>query len=351
MLYGHIRYVNCVVYSPNGRYIASGSDDGSVRIWNAITGALEHVFIDKTDQVFSVEYSADGNHIIVCRGLLHSRTVIINAVTGAVECMFPDAKLAACSPDGKHMVIVHSDNVSHRCPVRIWNIERAVFEATLFNTNTRHINAMVYSPDGVHVAFGIDSAVQIWNVETGLRDHVLIGHTNDVIALAYSPDGQHLISCGGHTICIWNTQTGELENLLPERFNGASCAAYSPDGSAVATGDFNGVLYLWGVGADLRKLGATASKLHVLACHARVPCEGQEQASVIARKVIDSYAETLNAMIMQEVDWRAVQQFYLEYQKELSDDVLLRDSVSAYIQERCTGASSSGSYSSSHDSK
>jgi WD40 repeat protein len=165
---GHSGWVVSVAYSPDGKHIVSGSNDKTVRIWDAETGAA------------------------VCDPLLgHS---------GRVDSV-------AYSPDGKHIVSGSGDKT-----VRIWNAETGAAVCDPPPGHSGWVVSVAYSPDGKHIVSGSnDKTVRIWNAETGAAVcDPLLGHSSCVYSVAYSPDGKHIVSgSGDNTVRIWDADTSD----------------------------------------------------------------------------------------------------------------------------------------------
>ena len=107
VLRGHTDCINSVAISPDGKYIASASDDETIRIWNTSTGkALGKPFQGHTDSVMSVTFSPDGKRIVSGS---NDRTVRIwdvetgTAVGGPFQGHRCGVTSVAFSPDGKHI--------------------------------------------------------------------------------------------------------------------------------------------------------------------------------------------------------------------------------------------------------
>ena len=65
LLVGTLVSIHSIAYSPDSRAVASGGDDGTVRFWNASTGALRHTITGHTNEVNTVAYSPDGNTLAI----------------------------------------------------------------------------------------------------------------------------------------------------------------------------------------------------------------------------------------------------------------------------------------------
>jgi len=158
-LTGHSDRVWSVVYSPDGRYLASGSMDKTIKIWEVATGKELRTLTGHSDWVWSVVYSPDGRYL-------------------------------ASGSDDK--------------TIKIWEVAMGKELLTLTG-HSEVVRSVVYSPDGRYLASGSqDKTIKIWEVATGKELRTLTGHSQTVFSVAYSPDGRYLASgSGDRTIKIW----------------------------------------------------------------------------------------------------------------------------------------------------
>jgi WD40 repeat protein len=98
--------------------------------------------------------------------------------------------------------------------------------------------------------FGRDTAIRVWDVETGKEIGQLAGHTKGTFCVAVSPDGKQAISCGqDETIRLWDLEAGKQSRTIPGEFKYLHAVAYLPDGKRAVSGGWQGHLRLW----DLEK--------------------------------------------------------------------------------------------------
>ncbi|KAG8752080.1 hypothetical protein FRC12_012133 [Ceratobasidium sp. 428] len=202
---GHTNDVNSVCYSSDGAYIASGSYDKTIRIWDARTSKpVGQPLTDHTSDVYSVAYSPDGAYI--ASGSQDNTIRVWDAHTG--------------KPVGQPLT-------GHPGPV--WSV--------------------AYSPDGAYIASGtVDKTIRIWDARTGEPvGQPLTGHTDRVYSVAYSPDGAYIAS-GSYdkTIRIWDARTGKpVGQPLTGHTSSAWSVAYSPDGTYIASGSWDSTIRIW----------------------------------------------------------------------------------------------------------
>ena len=166
--------VECVTFSPDGNTLASGTWDGTVQLWNVLTG----------------KYIATPKHKE-------------NAATSSV----------AFSPDGNTLIsgyryAYNPDRKRYEMTLGFWNVATANYKGT-FKGKTPNISSVAFSPDGSTVASGSkDTTIRLWDVTTRQQLAVLKEHTGGINGLEFSPDGSILASGGGYkdnTIRFWDS--------------------------------------------------------------------------------------------------------------------------------------------------
>ncbi len=233
-LEGHTDSVNAVAWSPDSKYIASGSSDKTVRVWDAATGKLLRTLEGHNWSVLSVAWSPDGKYI--ASGSSDEIVRVWDATTGSLLRTLEGHKnwvsSVAWSPDGTKIASGSLDET-----VKVWNVTTDRLLMTLKN-HTDCVNAVAWSPDSKYIASGSsDYAVRVWNATTGKLLRTLEGHTAYVSSVTWSPDGKYIASgSGDNTVRVWNAATGILLMPLEGHSSPVRSVAWSPDGKYIASG-------------------------------------------------------------------------------------------------------------------
>jgi WD40 repeat protein len=204
---GHSDSIRNVMFSPNSLQLASGSFDRTVRLWDVTTaGAAPNLTASQSDKVQSVAFSPDGSRVI--SGGNFGTVRQYDGATGDYgpwdSCEF-NIDIIVFSPDGRRIAAAGWSE-----DIRTWNIDTGVDEYVL-QGHSDWVYSLVYSPDSQWIASGgYDKTVRLWYACSGASGLVLSGHDDVVYAVAFSPCGLQLVSGSEDgTIRVWDVGTGE----------------------------------------------------------------------------------------------------------------------------------------------
>src|SRR5215216_4104660 len=233
--------VNGVAFSPDGKHLATASDDETARVWDTESGD-EVGRMDHGDKVKEVAFSPDGKDLVT---VSDDKTARIWDLSSEVERMALEGKVngVAFSPDGKHLATASKDRTA-----RIWDLS-SEDEVTPPMTHADKVNGVAFSPDGKHLAtVSDDKTTHVWDAESG--DEVTprrMTREKPVHKVAFSPDGKYLATAGREKSArLWDVDSGDnvADISHEDTVNGA---AFSPDGKylATASNDKTARVQLW----------------------------------------------------------------------------------------------------------
>jgi WD40 repeat protein len=258
---GHSDNVNAVAWSPsNGLYIASASDDQTVRVWDVKTGTDRNSYTGHQDSVYDIAWSPDGQRIASAS---RDRTIQVwSALQGSNNTLETYRSRKATehavswSPNlngqAQYIASGGSDNA-----VRVWQPDNGS-NVFVFRQHGDSVQAVAWSLNGQYVASGgDDQTVMVWSPLSsgdGGNDNNSVPpivtynhHGNSVLAVAWSPDGKYIASASAdNTVQVWSALTGGSPFVTYRGHQDAvNAVAWSPDGKRVVSASNDGTVQIW----------------------------------------------------------------------------------------------------------
>ncbi|MEN8136001.1 MAG: hypothetical protein ABFS18_10790 [Thermodesulfobacteriota bacterium] len=217
---GHSQRINTVAYSPNGKMIASGSGDNTVKTWYASNGRDIHSYKAGKNDVLAVSWSPDSDYI--------------------------------------------ASGLSWDSNILVWNTSRDKLVKTL-DGHGDWVTAVLYSPSGRNIISGSkDGSIRIWDSGSGKETSMFReAWWGEIRELAISGDGSYLAGATeNNSVVIWYVASGKLLNVLAGHSGRVNGVAFSTDGRLIVSGGVDGTVRLWNTtgGADPKALFGLAVK-------------------------------------------------------------------------------------------
>jgi WD40 repeat protein len=247
--------VTSVSFSPDGKTLASGSYDKTVKLWNVESDKELKTLSGYSYSVRSVSFSPDSKTLAASGS--YDKTVKLWDVESGKELKtlsghFSDVWSVNFSPDGKTLASGSSDNT-----VKLWDMESGKELKTL-SGHSSYVTSVSFSPDGKTLASGsYDKTVKLWDLESGKELKTLSGHFSHVWSVSFSPDGKTLASgSSDNTVKLWDMESGKELKTLSGHFESVWSVSFSPDGKTLASGSSDNTVKLWDLesGKELKTL-------------------------------------------------------------------------------------------------
>ena len=199
---GHNNRVKSVAISSDNRYIASGSDDKTIKLWNIESGDLIKTFEDHKDWVNSVSISSDSRYI----------------VSGSID-----------------------------KTIKLWDIESGDLVKT-FECHSSRVNSVALSSDNRYIVSGnSDKTIKLWDIKSGELIKTFEGHENWVKSVALSSDNKYIISgSDDKTIKLWDTESGKIIKSFSNYYL-VNSVAISSDNRYIVLGSDDRSIKMWNI--------------------------------------------------------------------------------------------------------
>jgi len=261
---GHSGWVTSVAFSPDGKYILSGSSDNTLKLWGEISSGREiRSFEGHSDDVRSVAFSLDGKYALYGNSEVSKLWEISS---GRVIRVFRGRVLFANSttfgPDGKYVLSGGWGKTS------LWEISSG-HEIRSFKGHSSFVRSVAFSPNGeLALSGGDDQTMKLWDISSGREIRSFKGHSGDFKTVAFSPNGELALSGGeDSTLKLWEISSGREIRTFKGHSDDVNSIAFSPDGKYALSGSNDRTLRLWEIlsGYEIRLFKGHSSSVDSVA--------------------------------------------------------------------------------------
>jgi len=251
-LQGQTSPVRSLAFSSDGMVLAAGSDDGVIRLWNvgspagyaaAFPSNPYKVLPGHSDAVCSIAFSHDG--ALLASGSADGTIRLRNATTGedirTLEGHSWGVTCVAFSSDGR---LLASASLDKR--IMVWDVATGTCVHTL-SGHTGSVQSVAFDPSGTYLASGsTDHTAVLWWVTDGTPVRSFEGHDDEVSSVAFTPDGKVLVSASVDArIMCWDVASGGLIRTFPGHAGPIRSIAISGDGRLLASGSEDKTIRVW----------------------------------------------------------------------------------------------------------
>jgi len=256
--------VTALAFSRDGSRLAAGRQDRGLTVWEVATGRIFAHYTDQDGPVVFVDFCLDGKALVGCEGttVLWTRPLDQPGPRRLLPGVESQINSVCLSSDGRLLAAAARNQ-----PVIIWNLSAGTKER-FYLANNRSVDQVEFTPDNKSLILGCkDRQIRVWRfLDTPDLKRSLAGHQKEAWALTFSPDGSLLASgSDDHTIKLWDVDSERELLTLTGHSQTVTALAFFHEGDRLASVSLDGKVILWDLtrtGPDRRQVLASSSVLH-----------------------------------------------------------------------------------------
>ena len=251
---GHHGSVNAVAWSPDGKYISSASSDSTVQVWDALQtgeGSTSHItYRGHSGNLRTLAWSANSTRIASGGD---DRTVQVWDANNGTHLFTYSGHInqiwsVAWSPDNTRIASASVDQT-----VQVWSAMQSHQNVTsqnallIYKKHTNEVKAVAWSPDSKRVVSASnDRTIQVWDPTTGNHFLTYTGHTDVINSVAWTPSDRRIVSgAGDYSVRIWDASSEKQLFIFSRHQLAVHSVAWSPDKLRIASASDDWSVQVW----------------------------------------------------------------------------------------------------------
>lgn len=245
---GHFDYIATLAFSSDGKLLASGSRDKTIKLWNVSTGVELRTFIGHSEKISSLSFSPDGKLLasgshdgtFKLREIATGKTLLTQKHSNTDNTVLVNS--VAFSPDGKILASAAND-------IKLWNAATGEM-VRIIDIPTRHPSRDFYnlsfSPDGNNLLCIYDNSIKIWDVASGAEIKTVYKDSANEKFINITSVGEKFATVfNNKTLKIFDLNSQTEITTLNGEFDGINFVDFSLDGKSIATADDDNTVKIW----------------------------------------------------------------------------------------------------------
>ncbi|KAF5547693.1 vegetatible incompatibility het-e-1 [Fusarium mexicanum] len=231
ILEGHGHASILVAVSPDNQLVASGGDDGTVKIWDIATGLCRNILDGHDENIHSITFLPDGQSLVSASKTIKVWDTKTGLCRQKLEGHDKHVESLSSSPDGQYLASGSLDRT-----IKIWSLKTWQC-LKILNDHSGKVTSVAFSSNNQYLVSGsADKTVKIWGVKLFSCLQTLVAHDDGVQSVALSPDSNRLASLSSHGIQIWDAATASGLPILKIPSSSGTTIAFSAAGRCLALG-------------------------------------------------------------------------------------------------------------------